>query len=157
MSYTPYQPYGYPPAYNPAGIPPQFNQNAPGWTQAQGAVSAPPTPNGPQAGFLCRPVTSREEALAVQVDYFSPGTLMPDLGHGVVYLKRFNNSTGASDLFQFALVPPAEGGEGREQPADQSVLLEGIKGQLTAVTQRIDALFGAVEGLRPAEKEEVTP
>jgi hypothetical protein len=26
---------------------------------------------------------------------------MPDLGHGVVYLKRFNQNTGACDIFEF--------------------------------------------------------
>lgn len=150
MTYTPYQPYGYPPVYSPGGMAPQSIQNTTGWAQSPVGVSVPQPQQG---GFLCRPVTSREEALGVQVDYFSPGTLMPDLGHGVVYLKRFNNSTGASDLFQFALVPPSEEGGGEKRPAGQSATLEGISGQLAAVTQRIDALFGAVEGLRPPEVE----
>ena len=56
--------------------------------------------NNPQPMFNCRPVTSKEEAQAVQVDFFGPGTLMPDLGHGVVYLKRFNQQTGACDIFE---------------------------------------------------------
>jgi len=54
-----------------------------------------------QQGFQVRPVTSKEEALAVPVEYFGPGTLMPDIGHEVVYLKRFNANTGASDLMAF--------------------------------------------------------
>lgn len=56
-----------------------------------------------QPSFSCRPVTSREEAQAAQIDFFSPGSIMPDLGHGVIYLKRFNQNTGGSDLFTFVL------------------------------------------------------
>ncbi len=56
--------------------------------------------------FACRPVTSREEAVAAQTDYFSAGLVMPDLSHGVIYLKRFNQQTGASDFFEFKLAQP---------------------------------------------------
>lgn len=64
--------------------------------------------NNSQPMFNCRPVTSKEEAQAVQVDFFGPGTLMPDLGHGVVYLKRFNQQTGACDIFEFTAQKPKE-------------------------------------------------
>lgn len=64
--------------------------------------------NQSQPVFNCRPVTSREEAQAVQVDFFGPGTLMPDLGHGVVYLKRFNQQTGSCDIFEFTVQQPKE-------------------------------------------------
>ena len=64
--------------------------------------------NNPQPMFNCRPVTSKEEAQAVQVDFFGPGTLMPELGHGVVYLKRFNQQTGACDIFEFTAHKPKE-------------------------------------------------
>lgn len=59
-----------------------------------------------QSGYATRAVTSKEEALGVQVDFFGPGTIMPDLAHGVIYLKRFNQNTGASDLLEFAYQPP---------------------------------------------------
>ena len=54
--------------------------------------------------FACHPVTSREEAVAAQTDYFSSGLVMPDLSHGMVYLKRFNQQTGSSDFYEFRLV-----------------------------------------------------
>lgn len=62
--------------------------------------------------FACHPVGSREEAVAAQTDYFSAGLVMPDLSHGVIYLKRFNQQTGASDFYEFRLVT-----ENKEQPA----------------------------------------
>lgn len=72
-----------------------------------------------QSGYITRPVTGREEALGVQVDFFGPGTIMPDLGHGVIYLKRFNQNTGASDLLEFAYQPPQAA-----QPEPQYVTVE---------------------------------
>lgn len=61
----------------------------------------PQTGGNVQTGFACRPVTSKEEAAAIQVDFFGPGTVMPDLAHGVIYLKRFNQQTGACDIYEF--------------------------------------------------------
>lgn len=82
-NYSPINPY----VQQPAQMPQNMSQNA---------------------AFACRPVTSREEAVAVQADYFGPGTLMPDLGHGIIYLKRFNPNTGASDFVEFRLAVPEE-------------------------------------------------
>lgn len=56
--------------------------------------------------FACHPVGSKEEAIAAQTDYFSAGLVMPDLSHGTIYLKRFNQQTGASDFFEFKLAQP---------------------------------------------------
>lgn len=61
-----------------------------------------------QPAFACHPVTSREEAVAAQTDYFSAGLVMPDLGRGMIYLKRFNPQTGASDFYEFKLMMPEE-------------------------------------------------
>lgn len=58
--------------------------------------------------FACHPVGSREEAVAAQTDYFSAGLVMPDLSHGMIYLKRFNQQTGASDFFEFRIVQPEQ-------------------------------------------------
>ena len=66
-----------------------------------------PQPMQQNSGFTCRPVTCREEAIAAQVDYFSAGLVMPDLPHGVIYVKRFNSNTGASEFGEFKYAPPA--------------------------------------------------
>lgn len=59
-------------------------------------------------GFSCKPVTSREEALAASTEYFSSGVIMPDLAHGMIYLKRFNQQTGVSDFFEFRHYTPEQ-------------------------------------------------
>lgn len=70
------------------------------------AQNAPTGQPAAQQGFSVRPVASREEAMAIQTDFFGPGILMPCLGQGVVFLKRFNQNTGASDLLEFVYAPP---------------------------------------------------
>lgn len=97
-------PYTYPnyggfntmPTYNTQNFAPAPVQPPTQPQTVQSGVTAP-------SGFSCRPVTSRLEAEAVQVDFLGPGTIMPDLGHGVIYLKRFNPNTGASDFVVFAM------------------------------------------------------
>ena len=94
----------YPPvtAYPPAQMPmmPQMGNYTP---TMQNAPTGQPAA---QQGFSVRPVASREEAMAVQTDFFGPGILMPCLGQGTIWLKRFNANTGASDLLEFVYAPP---------------------------------------------------
>lgn len=98
-----YPAYGYP-AYG-------YNPQQTYMPQQQMQPQQMPAAQMAQA-FACRPVTSREEAVAAQTDYFSSGLVMPDLGHGVIYLKRFNQQTGASDFFEYRLAA-----DEKEQPA----------------------------------------
>lgn len=101
-----YPTYGYNPRFAPQmGAPAFFGGAAP--VSAYQPVSAPAPQNGQMAGnFAVQPVTSREEALAVIADPMSAGVLLPDLSHGVIYMKRFNPNTGASDFGEFAFVQP---------------------------------------------------
>ena len=96
---------GYQPAYAPnPGFQqyPQMNyqQQRMDYLQSMQQPQQTQQPGDLQA----RIVTSREEAVAAQTDYFSAGLVMPDLGHGTIYLKRFNPQTGASDFFEFRAV-----------------------------------------------------
>lgn len=97
-------PYGYAPyGYNPQQtFMPQQNVQQPQMQAPQMAQA-----------FACHPVTSREEAVAAQTDYFSAGLIMPDLSKGMIYLKRFNAGTGSSDFFEFRLVQAEENKEVR--------------------------------------------
>lgn len=110
MAAYPYNPQNYTPApYN--GYQQAMN-GAPAMQQGQGVQTYPQVQQPAQGqqtaygGFICRPVTCREEAVAAQTEYFSAGLIMPDLGHWMVYIKRFNQNTGASDFLEFGYVPP---------------------------------------------------
>lgn len=85
-----------------------------------------------QQTYSCRPVTSREEVAAAQIDFMGPGAIFPDLGHGVVYLKRFNSQTGSSDILEFRYAEPApprdELGELRNVVSQLQKDVEALKG-----------------------------
>ena len=87
-----------------------------------------------QNGFTCRPVASREEALGVPSEFGGMGTLMPDLGHGMIYLKRFDTNTGLSQMLEFAAQQPA-----------QAVEATSVK---YATMEDIAALRAEIEALR---------
>ena len=104
------------PGYMPFNYPYTAPYSAPTAPQYSGSISTPPATQG---GFICRPVTSGLEAEAVQVDFMGPGTIMPDLGHGVIYLKRFNPNTGTSDFIVFA--------EQKQAPVIQYATIDDLK------------------------------
>jgi len=108
---------------------PQMQQTAPAPAQAQ------------QQGFSVRPVTNREEAVAAQIDFFGPGTFMPDLANGRVYFKRFNNQTGSCDFATFRLeLPEAQS----ETPAPEYA----TKADLVEMQQVIEGLADEISTLR---------
>lgn len=123
----------------PGYFPPQ--QGAGGFYGQPGQMTQPQPQNAQtalqgqiQGGFSVQPVTSREEALAVIADPMSPGVLLPDLGHGAIYVKRFNPNTGISDFGEFRLAQPAA----PEAPpeyitrTDLDTAIAQLKGELTA-------------------------
>ena len=101
MAYDFGQPFrGYQPAQS--GFPYQQAQTF--IPQQQNAPVAPQA--APQPGFRIQAVASREEAMAVQTDFFGPGVIMPCLGRGAIYLKRFDQNTGLSEMLEFIYAPP---------------------------------------------------
>ena len=80
-------------------------------TQIQQAQPQRPQPmNGQQpvqqsaqdGGWLLgRPVSSREEFLAIPSDLYGRGIYCPDLRNGVIYYKRLNPETGESDIGEY--------------------------------------------------------
>lgn len=100
--------FGYSPGFNGFQAPQTGFGTAPTYfpPMQQNPVQTPTAT--PRQGFSVHPVTSREEAMAVQADFFGLGTLLPSLAQGVIWLKRFNPQTGASDMLEFKLVQPMQ-------------------------------------------------
>lgn len=102
MAY-PYTPgYGYQaPVYQQAG---QYQQ------YAQPVPQQMPAPPVQQPNYICRPVASADEARAVQTDFSGAITIMPDIGHGCIYTKQLDFSTGAANFvrYQLAVDAPAK-------------------------------------------------
>lgn len=139
-NYPPYpgQPYMGQPYPNIPGQPsgPQPGPN-PGMGQA---VSQPMNPSG----YLCRPVTSREEAVASQVDFLGPGSIMPDFGHGMIYFKRFNPNSGSAEFYAFSLQQqpsaPAQQPAPAAQVYDPRQDIEGLRNDVEALRGELDEI-----------------
>lgn len=90
-------------AYYPPSVggyqPPQMQM------MPQGNTYLPMSQNAPtaQQGFTVRPVASREEAMAIPSEFFGPGILMPCLGQGRIWLKKFDSNTGQSQIYEFLI------------------------------------------------------
>lgn len=118
-----------------------FTQGYMGGQQyAQGMQTPPPQTQQPQMppvsqprqtqqqmAYNCIPVTSREEAMAIRAELLSMGTIMPDLAHGCIYLKRLNPNTGTSEFFDFLYSPPQQPQQDmikQQNPSDEYVIRE---------------------------------
>ena len=54
-----------------------------------------------QAGFSCRPVTSREEAVSAQIPFDGSTTFFVDTANGKIYAKTFNFNDGTAPLVSY--------------------------------------------------------
>ena len=98
-----------------------------------------------QPAFICCPVTSKEEAVATRVEAFGPGVIMPDMGHGMIYYKRFNNNTALADFAQFKIVADEVEGQQAEQkpqaPAlDFGAVIGSFQSRFDTMESKMDAL-----------------
>lgn len=84
-----------------------------------------------QPPWMCVPVSCREEAVAVQMDYMYAGILMPDLAHNAVYAKIVNPNTMETRFCDFAAVPPP-----KLVQADEFVTREDF-GKLCQIVQQL--------------------
>lgn len=143
MNQTYFPNYGYVPGYAPQGRPIGFG--APTWYPAPQMQNPAPAPvSAPSGGgFVVQPVARKEEALAVIADPMSSGVLMPDLDHGVIYVKRFNANTGASDFAEFVLptatAAPQAAQEAKE-PEVEYVTLEEFRTVVEPLAKEVAAL-----------------
>lgn len=131
------QPFGYTPAWQPQR--PDMGQGYPQMQQ-----TAPAQPQSQPQGFFVRPVTNREEAVAAQIDFLSPGTFMPDFTNGRVYFKRFNSNTGSCDFMTFRL----EQSQQAEEPQQPTAPEFATKADLVEMQQVIQGLAADIDSIR---------
>lgn len=130
-------PSGQSPGVYPGTVDRPGPQPMPGNATAYWAGQQPSQP-----GYSCRPVTSREEAVAVPVDFLGPGTIMPDFGHGMIYFKRFNPNSGVSEFFDFAVqAPPQAQQTSSAAPAyDPREDIEDLRNDYNALRGELDEI-----------------
>ena len=113
--------------------------------QPGGQPSGQPQANIQPAGYVCRPVTSREEAVAVTVDFLGPGTIMPDFGHGMIYFKRFNPNSGGAEFFDFSVQPLPQA-----QPQPQAAPAYDPREDIDCLRNEFAVLRGELDEMKKA-------
>lgn len=108
MNYPYYDPYQTAPAQFVSQI--AYNQR-----QGMAAQGYPPAQNIPQtqaggqtAGFspASRPVSSREEAMAVGADFSGAPMIFPDMAHNTIYVKRWDMGSGTAVFAEYGPKEP---------------------------------------------------
>lgn len=135
--YAPYYGNYMPNYYQPMQNQPIMNQPVQNVQQVPQTNQAANVQQSAQSNFFCRPVASKEEALAVPVDFMGQPMFFPDLAHSVIYMKRFNTNTGAADLFEFH-------GQQEQPPAPSFAPLD----EFNAMKDTIDQLKAEIEKLK---------
>lgn len=116
-----------------------------GPAQTGGQPQNQPQNGGQTAGYICRPVTSREEAVASAVDFLGPGTIMPDFSHGMIYFKRFNPNSGGAEFFDFSVQPPPQA-QAQPQAAPASPVydaredIEGLRNEFAVLRGELEEI-----------------
>ena len=83
------------PNYNQNGYIPQQNFQMP-YNYTNYIATQPQTPVQSSQYLKCRPVTSREEAMACQIDLDGSLWIFPNIGNGKIYTKQINNDGTAT-------------------------------------------------------------
>lgn len=96
--------FGYTPgfvAYQPSQN--GFNQFPTNFsTMQQNALQAPTST--PRQGFMCIPVTCREQVVATQIPFDGSTTFFVDTAAGMIYAKTFDLNTGAAPIQEYVRV-----------------------------------------------------
>ena len=96
--------FGYTPGFG-AYQPPQngFNQFPTNFPAMQQNAPQPPTA-APRQGFMCIPVTCREQVVATQIPFDGSTTFFVDTAAGMIYAKTFDLNTGAAPIQEYVRV-----------------------------------------------------
>lgn len=162
-----YPQYQYTPNPNPGyavpgaprnDIPKNQNPYGQNFVPNYGTV-VPPTgfsqPQPPaQPGFICSPVTSKEEAVATRVEAFGPGVIMPDFGDDMIYFKRFNSNTALADFAQFRRVPDDEetNTEDQKPPVPQidvGAIIGAFQNRFDSIENKMDEISEKLSAKQP--------
>ena len=93
--------FGYSPGFNGFQAPQTGFGTAPTYLppMQQNPVQAPTA--APRQGFMCIPVTCREQVVATQIPFDGSTTFFVDTAAGVIYAKAFDPNTGMAPIQEY--------------------------------------------------------
>ena len=133
------------PYYNPYQFAPQMAAQS--RTVPMGQVY-PEQQNAPQAANMgqtqgispaSRPVSSKEEAMAVGADFSGAPMIFPDMAHNAIYVKRWDFQSGSAVFTEY--VP-------RSVEPEAPAVTYITKDDMTALVDRLDDIEADLERLK---------
>lgn len=104
----------------------------------------------PTLSAASRPVTSREEAIAVSADFSGAPMVFPDITHNCVYIKRWNIQTGAAEFMDYIPAMAAVQQQEQKQATPAFASLQ----ELADLKDTVDNLQRQIEQLRQERSTE---
>lgn len=96
--------FGYNPVFG-GFQPPQINANpAPTYLPPMQHNPIQATPAALRQGFMCIPVTCREQVVATQIPFDGSTTFFVDTAAGMIYAKAFDPNTGMAPIQEYVRV-----------------------------------------------------
>lgn len=138
-----YPQYPYTPNPNPGYAVPgaprndiPTNQNPYGQNFVPNYSNVVPVPI--QTGFSCRPVTSKEEAVAFQIPFDGSTTYFVNTSTGEIYSKAYNFTNGSAPIETYVKKPPVE------QASQSAPSIPDYSPMFNALGERLDYVVGQV-------------
>lgn len=98
----------------------------------------------PGVSYRVRPVTDYMQAAALPPEFDGSITLMPDLGHGVVYTKQLNPNDGTAIFNAYKLYVPEE-----RPAAPEYITPEQFQAGLAALSEKWEQRLAGLAGEPP--------
>lgn len=144
--------YGQMPMYQPPFMGQAMGpQNPPQPMQTPSGQNGVPAPI--QNGFSCRPVTSKEEAVAFQIPFDGSTTYFVNTANGEIYAKAYNFSNGSAPIETYVKKAPAEQTvQTAPTIPDYSPMFNELGKRLDYVAGQVNEIMGRLEPPKPVQQ-----
>lgn len=137
MNYPYYNPYPFGAQMPMQNRPVDMGQN---YSQPQNIAPVQSVGQGQGISAASRPVSSKEEAMAVGADFSGAPMIFPNMAQNEIYVKRWDFQSGSAVFVEY--VPK------QTAPEPQSAPQEDFKSLADKLMERIDTLESEVERLK---------
>lgn len=96
--------FGYSPGFNGFQAPQTGFSAAPTYLPTMQQNAPQPPTAAPRQGFMCIPVTCREQVVAAQIPFDGSTTFFVDTAAGMIYAKAFDPNTGMAPIQEYVRV-----------------------------------------------------
>lgn len=139
MNYPYYNPY-FAPQMAPQTRSVEMGQN---YVPQQNVPQTQTVGQGQGISAYSRPVSSKEEAMAVGADFSGAPMIFPDMAHNAVYVKRWDYQTGSAVFIEYV---PKEAVQ--EAPAALYATQGDFKELAETLTERLEDIEAEIDRLK---------